>query len=51
MVTCSVEAINAILLPVRQVPGRPTFFTLWKLSQDLQECQVKLELPDHPDEG
>ena len=51
MTTYSVEALNAILLPIRQVPVQPTFLTLWQLSQDLQECLGKMEHPDHTDEG
>ena len=51
MLKYSVEAINVILLPIHQVPGRPTFRTLWQLSQEIQECLVKIEHLDHPDEG
>ena len=51
MVKYSVEAVNAILLSVRQVPGRATFHTLWQLSQDLQKCLGKMEHPKHPYEG
>ena len=51
MVTYFLEVINAILLPTHQVPGRPTFRTLWKLSQELQEFLGKMEDPYHPDEG
>ena len=51
MVTYSVEAINAILLPVHQVPVQPNFLTLWQLYQDLQECLGKTEHPYHPYEG
>ena len=51
MVTYLLEEINDILLPVYQVPGRTKFFTLWQLSQDLQECLGNMEHPDHLDEG
>ena len=51
MVTYSVEVINAILIPVFQVPGRPTFCTLWQLSQELQECLGNMEHPNHLNEG
>ena len=51
MVTYPVKAINAILLPIYQVPGQLTFHTLWKLSQELQECLDKMEHPNHPYEG
>ena len=51
MATYSVESINAIFLPNHQVPGRPTFLTLWKLSQELQECLGHMEHTDHPYEG
>ena len=49
--TYEVEAISVILLPVRQVPGRPNFCTLWQFSQELQESLGKMEHPDHPDES
>ena len=48
ILTYSVETINAILLPVRQVPKQPNFCTLWKLSSEIQEFLVRLEHPDHP---
>ena len=51
MVTYSVKAINAILLFVRQVTGRPTCCTLWQLFQEPQECLGKMEHLDHPNEG
>ena len=50
MVTYSVEEINSILFPIRQVPGRPTFCTLWKLSQEFKECLGKMEHTYHLDE-
>ena len=51
MVTYPLEAINAILFPVRQVPGQRTFHTLWKLYQDIQECLRRMEHLYHPYEG
>ena len=51
MVTYSVKLITAIILPVLQVPRRPTFCTLWKFSQEIQEYLGNMEHPDHPDEG
>ena len=51
MVKYSVERINTILLPVRQVPGQQTFCTLWQFSQELQECLEKMEQTGHPEEG
>ena len=51
MVNYSVDAINATLIPVRQVTRKPTFCTLWQLSQELQEFLGKMEHPDHTDEG
>ena len=31
--------------------GRTTFFTLWQLYQELQECLGKMDQPDNPYEG
>ena len=51
MVKYTVEAITAILTPIRPVQGRPTFRGLWHLAQQLSECLGKLTHPRHPNEG
>lgn len=51
MVIYSIEAVDAILGSIGPIQGRPTFITLWQLSQLIFESLWKLTHPKYPNEG
>jgi hypothetical protein len=51
MVKYSIDAIGALLRPIRPIHGRPTFGTLYKLNQRITECLRRVDHPNYPDDG
>ena len=47
----SIDAVAALLRPIRPIHGRPTFGTLYKLSQRITECLRRVDHPKYPDDG
>ena len=51
MVKYSLEAVSALLAKIPKINGRPTFSSLWLLSQSLTTALRGMEHPDHTDHG
>ena len=51
MVLYLLEAVNALLSPIQKIQVRPTFSSLWHLSQEFYYALRKLDHADHPNNG
>ncbi len=51
MVKYSLEAVSALLAHIPKINGRPTFSSLWLLSQSLTKALRGMDHPDHSDHG
>eukprot|EP00978_Attheya_sp_CCMP212_P042402 scaffold257877_cov29-Attheya_sp.AAC.1 len=51
MVKYSLESVSALLANIPKINGRPTFSSLWLLSQSLTKALRGMEHPDHSDHG
>ena len=47
MVLYSLEAVNTLLSPIQKIQGRPTFSSLWHLTQAFYDALRKLDHTDH----
>eukprot|EP00978_Attheya_sp_CCMP212_P030011 scaffold108912_cov35-Attheya_sp.AAC.5 len=51
MVKYSLEAVSALLANIPKINGRPTFSSLWRLSQSLNIALRGMDHPDYTDHG
>eukprot|EP00978_Attheya_sp_CCMP212_P027416 scaffold91780_cov26-Attheya_sp.AAC.1 len=51
MVKYSLEAVSALLANIPKINGRPTFSSLWRLSQSLNIALRGMDHPDYLDHG
>ena len=51
MVLYWLRAVNALLSPIQNIQGRPTFSSLWHLAKAFYDSLRKLDHADHPTNG
>ena len=51
MVLYSLKAFKALLIPIQKIQGRPTFSSLWNLTQAFYDALRKSDKADQPTDG